>query len=259
MTEPVDLIDAFLRRDSEATYAWVTGDGPMNQQVNMPAASWRTYFQTVECTPIARAGVDRAIELAEHRGGVVGPSTISELCGSEFCSDLDVVTAWITTMCWGAGPRNKSRLRQWHRALEHANLPSKLHHVRDLVREGELAHAHKHAWLPGCQESFFTKWLWACGLPLTGDLDPQPLVYDDRVKKSLRLLGYSPTGRNRSVRWVEYCLAMQEWSSSLNNLSPGRRATSATIEHLLFVRSDDVGCDETLYSWLMESTAHAGA
>jgi hypothetical protein len=162
----------------------------------------------------------------------------------------DAITAWLTTMCWGSGPRNKWRLRQWNQALSLTDLPERLMATVTLVENGDLVAAYRSAKLPGCGESYFTKWLWVCALPTARQPATVPLIYDNRVDVVLRLLDARPAGPNQPERWLAYCAELADWATELNDRHPGWTIDSERLEHLMFERGGNDG--HCLYQWLLD-------
>lgn len=225
---------------------WAFENVPLQMKVEMPVEHWRANLAKCEIASSVRSGVEAALEAAQDRCEVVTRSDLMALSAAATDSN-SAVTAWLTTMCWGAGPRDKFRLRQWREALCLDDLPERLLRTIALVGDGDLVAAHRTAHLPGCAESYFTKWLWACGLPPARRAGIVPLVYDDRVKKVLSQLGALPSGKNAAHRWVNYCSNVAEWAEHLNGGHPGWAATADTLEQLLFERNHSSPC---LHDWL---------
>lgn len=178
-------------------------------------------------------------------------AVLSELSAECDASDAARVACWVAVMCWGAGPRNNHRLRQWTQALD-PSLGGQLKRSRTDLLEDRPADAYWHAKMLGVGEAFLTKWLWAIGLSQP-DLKPAtPAVLDSRVWNTLARLGWWPVGRNKGYRWADYCAALTRWSDLLNSAEPGWSVDSDRLEQLLFDRN---GQDTpSFFTWLKQMT-----
>lgn len=85
--------------------------------------------------------------------------------------------------------------------------------------------------------SFGTKYLYAVGLRNPADANPKPLVFDARVKRSLRALPGGPPAwlpMNQPNHYHDYCACMGESADIL-----GDAWTAYNLEQLLFEHNGD--------------------
>ncbi|MFA5566518.1 MAG: hypothetical protein WC184_10885 [Acidimicrobiia bacterium] len=139
---------------------------------------------------------------------------------------------FVMTMMWGSGTRNGRGPRNCDKALASKPLPV-LRESAALVADGDLSAAYMlHKKLPGVGPAFFTKWLWLVGS--NQDQQPQPLILDSLVWKSLAELGWDSREASGSRLWakryVAYLNACRVWAKD-NNTTP------EDIEYTLFARA----------------------
>jgi hypothetical protein len=234
----VARILGYLEQADASASGHLTGARPLDQSVRVRSAWWRDHLADKTFADPVRLGVDAAISCIADAGDTVDRQLLTRLAAESDAGDAARVTSWFTTMCWGAGPTDNFRVRQWRQALEQPYFISVLHDTAQRTGAGQLYEAHRSAWMKGTGEAFFTKWLWALGLAgVPGDV--QPHVLDARVWNSLAVLGWWPEGTNASHRWVDYCRALDRWASELRDQQPGWAIDGDHIEQLLFERRND--------------------
>jgi hypothetical protein len=126
-------------------------------------------------------------------------------------ADDRLVQLWLATMIWGHARDNRGPGKVLTALNTSNNVVAILRHSIGLLDAGNFASAYVSCfprgagYLDGFGESFFTKWLWSAGLGSA--LLPLPLVFDDRVRAALVLLGptWDLSGRNGAQRYVDYC------------------------------------------------------
>lgn len=148
---------------------------------------------------------------------------------------------FIAAMMWGRGPKNGRLMPKFERVVTHEHFEGVLLETRKLIGEGKPAEAYQ-AWidsgLNGIRESFFTKWLFVCGLDSRSS-GLQPLVLDARVWKSLRTIGWSSerqTGEKYrkapAKAYDAYLKAMRVWAAQLS--SDSSQITPLQLEQFFF-------------------------
>ena len=95
----------------------------------------------------------------------------------------DLTRLWVATMMWGSGTTNGRGPWRTADGLADPRLDATLSATAAAVRRGGIKDAHDGFKLDGCGEAFFTKWFWT--VSLAGDIRPQPLILDKRVRSSL--------------------------------------------------------------------------
>lgn len=218
----------------------IAATGP-TQEVEVPSGQWRDHLKELDLSEPVQRGVHAALDRIAQAGDRVDRSLLTELATRTGNGDDERVALWFATMCWGAGPRENFRVRQWRQALTWGDFTDTLEATQRNVAGGQLAEAHRGAWMPGTGEAFFTKWLWALGLPgIDGAVTPY--VLDARVRNSLHAAGWWPQGRGPAARWVEYCTALDRWADDIRTVRTGWSIDGGRLEHMLFERCGD-GCD----------------
>ena len=244
--DPSALFLEYLDGAANNGRAWAYDGTPLHQPVNVPSGHWRTFADGLTMAADIRAGVLAAVEAIGNSNDVVDRSALTKLAADAGAGPSDLVSCWFTVMCWGAGPRDQIRLRQWTRALSAEGFIEALDHSRTSLLAGDLPKAYRQSKLPGVGESFLTKWLWALGLP-SGTSTVRPYVLDQRVWAVASALGWSPDGKNPSVRWANYCDALDRWARTINLQRPGWRVDGDRLEQLMFDRSKQ---GMHFYGWL---------
>lgn len=238
--EVVDLWAEYLSMYGDRS-SWATrGRGDLKQSVKASHEHWRDAVRPRQMVGDVEEGVDDALRRIEEAGDVVDRVLLKDLASKAGESPSAGVASWFTTMCWGAGPQNRVRLRQWTRALERPNLGEALGRTHQQISGGDLVLSY---WglrsLPGLGEAYLTKWLWALGLP-QDSMDVRPYVLDARVWKVLRQLPWFPEGRNRAERWVDYCRTLDSWGALVSEQHKDWVADGDCLEQLMFDRGEGV-------------------
>lgn len=227
----LDRADEYGQRD-------LIGPAELTQEVVVLSANWQLYVDTAGITGEVRNGVETALDAVAGAGDTVNRELLMALAGRAGDGTEARVASWFITMCWGAGPRENFRVRQWRKALQWEHFTSVLAGTHHQVTQGNLVDAHRGAWMPGTAEAFFTKWLWALGLGgIPGEATPY--VLDARVWDSLSALKWWPEGPNKSHRWVDYCQALDRWAEIIQTDRPDWSVSGDRLEQLLFRRSSD--------------------
>lgn len=241
----VNRIIEFLLPADDDVSGHLTGARELTQPVTVLSEPWLEYVAGMKLSEPVRAGVQGALGHIAAADNEVDRNMLTLLAGEADSGDEARVASWFATMSWGAGPTNNFRVRQWRRSMEQDNFLEVLGATARRVREGRLFDAHRGAWMPGTGEAFFTKWLWALGLPgIPGDVRPH--VLDARVWNSLAALGWSPKGRNASYRWVDYCIALDRWADAIRAEQLTWTVDGDGVEQLLFERRRN---RTDFYSW----------
>lgn len=237
--EVVDLWVEYLSKHSDRR-SWATkGRDDLRQCVAAPHDHWRDVVGRHRLVGDAEGGVQEALRRIDVAGDLIDRALLTDLASKAGESSARVAS-WFTTMCWGAGPRNRARLRQWARALERPTLVEVLDRTHEHVARGDLVQAY---WgsrsLPGSGEAYWTKWLWALGLA-QDSMEVRPYVLDARVWKVLRRLPWSPEGGNQAERWVDYCRTLDVWGELVNERHKDWRVDGDCLEQLMFDRAEGV-------------------
>lgn len=150
---------------------------------------------------------------------------------ADWAVDDDVKLLFVLTMMWGSGTANGRGPRYTSAALEAPSAVDHLRRARQLVLDGDVPAAYDmHKSLPGIGPSFHTKWLWIVGRAA----EPQPLILDALVWKSLGDLGWNSKKAAGSSRWgeryVAYLRACKSWAASAER-------TPEDVEFTLFARA----------------------
>lgn len=136
--------------------------------------------------------------------GVTRPELHSFVRNSDLSSTGGRRSAFIATLVWGVGSTNRYYGRH-KRLLTSAGLDGALKESYSHLREGKTEAAFVSMDpLPGITFRFHTKWLWVVGSAL--NMQPLPLIFDNRVMNSLRGLKWPEMTRrqSQSSRWSRY-------------------------------------------------------
>ncbi|WP_436793485.1 hypothetical protein [Actinospongicola halichondriae] len=253
--EAINRVERYLLRENHDRQ-WAVDGSPLVLQVTASAASWRTTLDPGSLPPVMRDGTLLALEQIAAGGDVVTRDMLARL-SSTMSDDRSMVACWVATMCWGAGPRNRPRLRQWSRSLSGASTAAVLRSSADELLHGKPEDAYRRMTsLPGVGEAYHTKWLWAVGLGADSTLQPTPLIRDSRVDKTLRDLQWWPEARGAAARWVRLCDALGEWADELGRRHPTWTVEAEHIEQLLFDRDHADAPGPCLRTWLRTQSDH---
>lgn len=240
----VSALITYLDEANDTLRDGFVGAAPLTQKISVPSEWWREHIAAMSLSDQVRDGVTLALDGIAEAGDTVNREMLTRLAAGAESGDTARVASWFSTMCWGAGPRNNFRVRQWRRALEEDYFCDVLSDTARRISEGRLYDAHRGGWMRGTGEAFFTKWLWALGLPgVPGDVRPH--VLDARVRNSLDAAGW-PDGPNASHRWVEYCTAVGRWADLIQGARPEWTVDGDRVEQILFLRNSG---QTDFYSW----------
>lgn len=228
------LLDDYLTRMGDGDPWWAVSARPLELAVCVPTEPWRTRVDdlAVDMAQDVLVGVDEALVRIVAAGEKVDRALLVEL-SADLNRASDLVRCWFAVMAWGAGSRNRARLRQWTRALRSEAMVEALTSSCSLLRANRHEEAYRALRLPGVGQSYLTKWLWAIGLTRPS-LHPRPYVLDRRIWQSLRLMQWTPAGRNEAERWIDYCRTLDRWGEALTADHAGWVVDGERIEQLLF-------------------------
>lgn len=238
---------SYLSEAAAHDRSWAIGLEPLKQRVSVQSDEWRERTALLDLGDEVRRGVEQALDGIAAQQNFVDRSLLTTYALAAADSEAALVRCWFCVMTWGAGPQNRSRLRQWTRALPSPRLIKALARSRAELVGGRPCDAYKTSMgLPGLGEAYLTKWLWVLGLGgVVGP--PQPYVLDNYVWQSLNRLGWSAQGRNQAARWVDFCQAVDRWAHQLADQEPHWHIDGDRVEQLLFDRN---GRGVHFYKWL---------
>ena len=254
---PVDAAVTYLRQYLDAAAAhgrsWVIDPAPLTQSIEVHSEHWRDGIESLELDDDVRAGIEQALQDVAARGDHVDRSLITAYAQAAGDSPAALVRCWFAVMAWGAGPQNRSRLRQWVRAIPTAGFVEALEQSHTELAAGRHAAAYTTIRaLPGLGEAYLTKWLWALGLG-GGVPDPQPYILDNYVWQTLNRLGWSAQGRNNAERWVDFCRTTEGWADQVAEAHPDWHIDGGRVEQVLFDRGR---YGTHFYAWLGDHQAN---
>jgi hypothetical protein len=181
------------------------------------------------------------LDLPQQLGGLISRTDLLALA-TNGTGRTELRRLFVACLIWGTGTSNARLLPGFTRACGHRDLDRALTGTSRLIRKGRPGDAYE-LWeqygVPGLDEPFFTKWLFAAGLAGVPDGYLKPLVLDTRVWKSLGALGWSSeqaSGFKRrgspAAAYCAYLAAADRWAHGLST----KRAvvTSEDIELFLF-------------------------
>jgi len=248
-SEVVETLRTYLEEADEHGRRWAIDPAPLVLRVTVDPDQWRGPFRELDLADVVRDGIDQALDDIAEQDSSVDRVLLAFYAATAGDSSTALVRCWFAVMAWGAGAQNRSRLRQWTRALPRPELVDALERSRMSLLDGQHVDAYKTTLaLPGLGEAYLTKWLWALGLAENVP-DPQPYILDARVWQSLDRLGWRPDGRNRAQRWVDFCVSVERWAKELAERRPGWTIDGDDVEQLLFDRGTD---GRHFYRWLGE-------
>jgi len=113
----ISQIGRYLTAEHSHGRAWVFNGDPLIQKVTVHTEQWSALVTRRDLEGATLSGVMQALTAIRIRGGFVDRALLTDLALRADDSGTSRVACWFATMCWGAGPRQRSRLRQWVRAL----------------------------------------------------------------------------------------------------------------------------------------------
>lgn len=221
----------------------IRGGAERQAAVTFVPATWRRYVQEAASGGNARAVIaDFEAVLAVLDSNSVNRAQLRDF--AQRCQPADTSglrQLFIATMIWGRGKKNGRMMPGLARAIHHPALPQLLYATSKAESSAAAYRSWKSGRLPGLEEAFFTKWLWAASMIETCEY--QAFVLDSQVRKSLTnsinkggLAWYCKTAagtRRLDSRYQAYVDACVEWAASLD-------CSAADIEWALFEADGDL-------------------
>lgn len=253
----VSLLHAYLSSEAGHDRRWAISSDELILPVEIDVGWHLDEVERVAASEVASSAEHllRSLQVEGDESGraVVDRPLLARLSATAADSRRDLIACWYATMAWGSGAGTNYRLHQWMRALDPGNvrdLGAVLDGCLSAVRRGDLVAAYWGSLLPGVGEAYGTKVTWVLGLAGHGT-SAAPLVLDSKVWQTLRVLSWSPTGRNAAERWASYCTALDGWAAALNGRSAGWQVDGERIEQLLFDRDHGNAGGLCLRSWVL--------
>jgi hypothetical protein len=207
--------------------------GPAQPPIPFNAKTWAPYIPAA----LGPALVDLPSEL----GGSVSREDLARLAAMG-PTRIALRRLFVASLIWGLGKKNGRMLPGFRVALEHPGLDRALASSARLIRDGRPGDAYQlweRSRIPGLDEPFFTKWLYAAGLAGVPEGSLKPLVLDANVWRSLGVLGWSSERvsgfKRRTMPAAGYCAylaAASRWASALS--TSGVPVSAEDIERFLF-------------------------
>jgi hypothetical protein len=166
----------------------------------------------------------------EYEGRSITRRDLVDHAAEALTSDSDVawIRAFMACQLWGVG--TTGRVHHTATTLRSADTPAAFRDLARCVKDGE-AHRAAGRWAPSWNRSFTTKFAYAVARALDGER-PRALIYDMRVGKQLRRIGYGfpeLTGPTHKP-WRRYGGYIEALQASADELG----CRPDTIEWLLF-------------------------
>jgi hypothetical protein len=113
----IDLIERYLLQANSATQAWIFGRQPLLQPVVVNPGEWSAWVESLPFQGPTYQGLKRALARIRDNSGTVDWLLLTDLSETVGESAADRVACWFATMLWSSRPANRSRTRQWRRAI----------------------------------------------------------------------------------------------------------------------------------------------
>jgi len=205
--------------------------------IKVPGRAWEEYFP------------EETLRLAAWRRPDSSKISIDDVSGLAFSLPASAENnrdLFIATMMWGRGPTNGRMMPKFKEVMSHAEFDQTLNASREEVAQGHVREAYQ-VWstsrIQGMRESFFTKWLFVCGLSNDSGV-LRTFTLDSHVRASLRTLGWPDSSLRREVRgepsffYEAYVKAVYGWAAELSKKNV--RVTPLEVEQFLFRKNGDV-------------------
>jgi hypothetical protein len=242
---PARLLE-YLELSDAVDRGWVHSGPPQTQRVKVVSAEWRDYVDKLDAPMTIRSGMTAALDQIEGAGDKVDRQRLDELASGDLSDTSHLACSWFTVMCWGAGPQDRSRLRQWKKAPAWTGFGDALERSKDLCLSGDPVAAYRATKaMPGVGQAFLTKWLWLLGLA-PSESDFRGYVLDDKVWKVIKPLGWTLVGNNEAERWVNFSRTLDAWAQTINAGHREWKVDGDRLEHLMFEREEGT----SLHKWL---------
>jgi hypothetical protein len=212
----------------------IAGGASRHGSVSFISETWRRWFEGTDVTETVDA------VLALLGGDAIDRSQIAALAQRADHPE-GRARLLLATLMWGRGKSNGRMRSHIVKTVTHPDRDDVLAATQNLAVAGDLAAAYRSWTLPGLNEPFFTKWLWASTLTLPDD--EQGLILDGRVWETLGALGWNSLvaaggTTRRALRYVAYVESARRWAEELSTNT--QVVTPQDVEWAMFAANGDL-------------------